>query len=236
MLSPLLTQSIPSAKLLGFERYMSDMHSDCHPGYATLNTYQINRKYIVLLPEEKTDEELMESYRDGDLLAFDLLYNRFKDLLYRYLARQSGNLTLAEEIFQETWLALIKHRKSYKVKSKFKTYLFHIAHNKIIDYYRSQQRTKAELISYDQDYESLPLETEPDTGLEHQADISKKHEYLLSLLDKLTAAQRDVFLMHEETGMTLNEIAEVMDVSRDTVKSRLRYALQKLRQGMGRYT
>jgi len=176
----------------------------------------------------------MESYRDGDLQAFDLLFTRFKDILYRYLARQTGNFAIAEEIFQETWAALIKHRNNYTVKAKFKTYLFHIAHNKLIDFYRSKQNTKSDIVSYDEQQEEMIVEDQADISVEHQTDIQNKYEHLLKLLDKLPASQRDVFLMHEEAGMTLIEIADVMRVSRDTVKSRLRYALQRLRSGMRR--
>jgi len=178
----------------------------------------------------------MEIYRDGDLQAFDLLFSRFKDILYRYLARQTGNFAIAEEIFQDTWAALIKHRKNYTVKAKFKTYLFHIAHNKLIDFYRSKQNNKTDIVSYDEYQEEIIISDEPEKNPEHQTDIANKYEYLLALLDKLPAAQRDAFLMHEEAGMTLIEIADVMGVSRDTVKSRLRYALQRLRTGMRRLT
>jgi len=177
----------------------------------------------------------MEIYRDGDLQAFDLLFNRFKDILYRYLARQTGNFAIAEEIFQETWAALIKHRKNYTVKAKFKTYLFHIAHNKLIDFYRSKQNAKSDIVSYDEQQDEMIVEEQANKSIEHHADVQSKYNHLLTLLEKLPAAQRDVFLMHEEAGMTLVEIADVMSVSRDTVKSRLRYALQRLRSGMRRF-
>jgi len=186
----------------------------------------------VLLSEEKSDEQLMEIYRDGDLQAFDLLFGRFKDILYRYLVRQTGNFAIAEEIFQDSWAALIKHRKNYTVKAKFKTYLFHIAHNKLIDFYRSKQNNNSDIVSYDEHQEDFSISDENEKSIEHQTDVTSKYQFLLTLLDKLPAAQRDAFLMHEEAGMTLIEIADVMGVSRDTVKSRLRYALQRLRTGM----
>ena len=230
MTNSLYTQSVTSAK------HLLHRHSDCHAGYGTLCFSRFSQIYIVLLPEEKTDEQLMEAYRDGDIQAFDQLFSRFKDILYRYLARQSGNFSIAEEIFQDSWAAIIKHRKTYKVKSRFKTYLFHIAHNKLIDYYRSQKNSKDDIVSYDEYNEELYTDLDIDKGLEYQADVLNKHEYLLSLLNKLPSAQRDVFLMHEEAGMSLIEIAEIMSVSRDTVKSRLRYALQRLRQGMERFS
>lgn len=174
----------------------------------------------------------MEAYRDGNVQAFDHLYSRLKDPLYRYLLRQTGDNHLAEEIFQDAWSAIIKHHKSYSVKSKFRTYLYHVAHNKLIDYYRANNRQ--ELQSYDeQDNDTEYFQTESD-GVEHSIDIQNRFEHLQRLLARLPAAQRDIFLLHQESGLTLSEIAESMQVPLDTVKSRLKYALAKLRRGMER--
>ena len=180
---------------------------------------------------QASDEDLMESYRDGDVQAFNSLFVRYRDVLFRYLVRQSGNRSIAEEMFQEVWAGLIKHRHNYRVEAKFKTYLFHIAHNKLIDYYRANSRMDA--VSYEESEHEIN-EAFSQQQPEQLADTQSKINKLFELLDKMPAAQRDVFLMHEETGMSLPEIAEAMGVSRDTVKSRLRYALQRLRRGMGR--
>lgn len=175
----------------------------------------------------------MEAWRDGSVGAFDLLFERYQGMLYRYLLRQSGQTAAAEELFQEVWAALIKHRLSYTVKAKFRTYLFHIAHSKLIDHYR--QSDKHSVLSYEDDDLNLQQISEAVEQPEHQADIRTKLERLLVLLAQLPAAQREIFLLHEEAGMGLTEIAEAMNVSRDTVKSRLRYALEKLRKGMRAY-
>ena len=182
---------------------------------------------------ERSDEQLMLAYRDGDVAAFDVLFGRYKDMLYRYLVRQSGNAALAEEMFQEVWAGLIRQREAYSVQAKFRTYLFHIAHNKLIDYYRSRSRVDA--VSYDEDAHDMADDSDAQNRPEHQADVAQRTAHLLALLEKLPAAQREVFLMHEEAGMSLAEIAETMQVSRDTIKSRLRYALARLRRGMERY-
>lgn len=184
------------------------------------------------------DEQLMEAYRDGDAGAFDQLFTRYKDILYRYLVRQSGNAALAEEMFQEVWAGLIKHRARYTVSAKFKTYLFHIAHNKLIDYYRTNARYDS--VSYEETEhdvaDQFDARSESMNQPDHHADVTHKVARLMQQIEKLPAAQRDVFLLHEESGMSLAEIAEVMAVSRDTAKSRLRYALQRLRRGMERYS
>ena len=82
------------------------------------------------------DEELMNRYRDGDAHAFEVLYTRHKGPLYRYLLRQCGAAALAEELFQDVWMKLIRARERYEARAKFTTYLYHLAHNRLIDHYR----------------------------------------------------------------------------------------------------
>jgi len=216
-----------------------DLCADCRTAYGMLEYCLRRLRYIVFLFKDKSDEQLMEAYRDGNLKAFDMLYNRFKNNLFRYLYRQLGNEAVAEEIFQDSWAAVIKHRKTYTVKSKFKTYLFHIAHNKLIDYYRSKHHSKQDMISYDDSDDAICDQNQYNDetvkkDISDDVDTLFKHEQLMYFIGKLPREQRDAFLMHEESGMTLVEIAKVMNVSRDTVKSRLRYALQKLRFDMER--
>jgi len=172
----------------------------------------------------------MEAWRDGDIASFDVLFDRHKDMLYRYLNRQTGNHAHAEEVFQEVWTALIKNRKSYTVRAKFRTYLFHIAHSRLIDYYR--QFDKHSALSYEEHDIQSGQVIETHEQPEGQVDTQHKLASLMQLLDKLPAAQREIFLLHEESGLGLSEIAETLGISRDTVKSRLRYALDKLRKGM----
>src|SRR5262245_56603504 len=85
---------------------------------------------------ESSDEDLMLLYRDGDAGAFDALYARHKGGLYRYLLRQCRNQALAEELFQDVWMNLTRARTSYTVEARFTTYLYRLAHNRLIDHYR----------------------------------------------------------------------------------------------------
>lgn len=231
--------SMPAIQLINYLESGTNCttgHSNPCTIYARLGASLVSQLQVNPLNQEKTDEHLMEEYRDGDINAFDQLFVRFKDPLYRYLSRQTGRPEIAEELIQEVWAAIIKNRHSYTARSKFTTYLYHIAHNKLIDHYRSSKAKEAELRSYDIDDEEVLIIDQSKTQLCEQTDTQTQYEYLMSLLDNLPAAQRDVFLMHEETGMTLIEIAQVMGVSRETVKSRLKYALQKLRSGMRRFS
>lgn len=179
---------------------------------------------------DDTDENLMLKYSDGETSAFELLYQRHKGGLYRYLLRQCKNTSYAEEIFQETWMNVIKSRKKYSVKAQFKTYLFRIAHNRLIDHYR---RSQSGLPSSYTDDSSNEIEGAISLQPEYQAGMLKKGETLLNALSLLPDAQRETFLLREESGLDITEIAEISGVNRETVKSRLRYALKNLKKLIG---
>jgi RNA polymerase sigma-70 factor (ECF subfamily) len=180
------------------------------------------------------DEELMNRYRDGDAHAFEVLYTRHKGPLYRYLLRQCGVAALAEELFQDIWMNLIKARSRYEPRARFTTWLYTLAHNRLVDHYRRQAAGVP--ISYDDDPDDTPLieqvadseVRQPDNEFERRRQVQQ----LLELLAQLPEAQREAFLLREESGLSLEEIAAVTGVNAETAKSRLRYALVKLRQGM----
>ena len=187
------------------------------------------------------DEELMNRYRDGDAHAFEVLYTRHKGPLYRYLLRQCGAAALAEELFQDVWMKLIRARERYEARAKFTTWLYTLAHNRLIDHYR---RAKAGVpISYDP-FDRAQDRDDPDEPLIEQVADSAAHEpdneldrrrlgqRLLAQIAALPEAQREAFLLREESGLSLEEIAAVTGVNAETAKSRLRYALTKLRQGL----
>jgi RNA polymerase sigma-70 factor (ECF subfamily) len=184
---------------------------------------------------ESSDEELMLLYRDGDAGAFDALYARHKGGLYRYLLRQCRDPALAEELFQDVWMNLTRARASYTVQAKFTTYLYRLAHNRLIDHYR--KHAHAVVASFDDEGDPL-LESlvddhaqPPDTAY----DVKRQASELLKLIGELPAPQREAFLLQQESGMSLEEVAAATGVSRETVKSRLRYATARLRQGMGKW-
>ena len=176
---------------------------------------------------EETDEELMQSYGAGNAGAFERLYVRHKGPLYRYLLRQIGNAESVEEIYQDVWMQLIRHRNNYRPSAKFKTYLFHIAHNKLIDYYRSNNR------GIPVSYTDPALERQhddPKQGPMHSVARKQMMDQLLRVLSNLPEAQREAWLLKEEGGLTAGEIADATGVSVEAAKSRLRYAVGKLRR------
>lgn len=185
--------------------------------------------------EEMSDEALMLAYRDGDAAAFEALYRRWRSRLYRYLVRQCGAAAQADELFQDVWLKVVNARKGYEAAAKFSTWLFRIAHNRLIDHYRAQGRS--EIVSYDDDPEdadrvaSLPAAAataQPEALLERKALAQE----LVRHIEALPAAQRETFLLSEEGELTLEEIAAATGTNRETAKSRLRYAVNKLRSAL----
>jgi len=182
---------------------------------------------------DSSDEDLMLLYRDGDAGAFDALYARHKGGLYRYFLRQCRDAAAAEEMFQDVWMNLVRARKSYTVQAKFTTYFYRLAHNRLMDHYRRNQSRPAALSFEDAGDETIlevPDERErpADDALDHKRQAAR----LLELISDLPEAQREAFLLQQEGGMSVEAIAEATGVSRETAKSRLRYAMAKLRHGM----
>ncbi|HYC44080.1 MAG TPA: sigma-70 family RNA polymerase sigma factor [Burkholderiales bacterium] len=175
----------------------------------------------------------MLAYRDGSAGAFDELYRRHKGALFRYLLRQCRDAGAAEELFQDVWLNLVRARASYTVTAKFTTYLYRLAHNRLIDHYR--RRAPTALVSFVDDEEAPQVaagrDIEPDVAYEARAQAKR----LLALVEALPAAQREAFVLQQEAGMSIEEIAEATGVARETAKSRLRYAMAKLREGMSEW-
>jgi RNA polymerase sigma factor (sigma-70 family) len=169
-----------------------------------------------------TDEQLMLRYRDGDAEAFASLYQRHRGPLYRYLRHGCGHPATAEELFQDVWTGLIKARTGYRVEASFTTWLYRLAHNRLVDHYRRTQ------IRWE-DNASLPEHPDPAPGQEqlvHDADCVAR---LQTALGNLPAAQREAFVLREETDLSLEQIGALAGVGRETLKSRLRYALKYLR-------
>lgn len=173
----------------------------------------------------------MLAYRDGNVSAFDELYRRHRAPLYRYLLRQCRDTAAAEELVQDIWTNLIRARASYTVAARFTTYLYRLAHNRLIDHYRRQ--APAALVSFDVDDADFPDPPAPTRdGPETAHEVKEQAARLLELLQALPAAQREAFVLQHEAGMSIEEIAAVAGVTRETAKSRLRYAVAKLREGM----
>ena len=178
--------------------------------------------------DAQSDEALMSAYADGDASAFDMLYERHKGPLYRYFTRQLSE-SEANDCFQVLWEKLIGNRDRYRPDSAFRSYLFTIAHNVLMDHFRKQGR-----IGPESDTEPDHL-TEQGAGPETDHERGELIEKLHGLIRSLPNPQREAWLLRQETTFSTADIARVTGTSEEGVKSRLRYAREKLKQGMARY-
>lgn len=171
-------------------------------------------------------EELMKRYRRGDEAAFQQLYECYRSPLLRFVRRMSLDAAEAEEIAQETWMAVILGRERYTPKARFVTYLFSIARRRTMDRWRRRGRTFEQMREGDSSIEAEgPCTCEP----EWLAVNAALGAALVTAVSALPLLQREAFLLRAEGGLGLEEIAQVTGTNQETAKSRLRYALQKLR-------
>ena len=182
--------------------------------------------YAPAMVHEPDDSALMLRYQEGDVTAFDVLYRRHKDAIYRYLLRLCGHRDTAEDIFQEVWGKIVKARSSYRPTAKFTTFLYRVAHNCFIDHLRRNKR-HASNTTFEPERHSDQGET-----LELATERSLARERLELALGTLPDEQRDAFLLSEEGGLSMDQIASVTGCNRETAKSRVRYAVNKLRSAI----
>lgn len=177
--------------------------------------------------DDASDEDLMLRYGAGEDTAFAVLYARHRVRLLRYLARLVGNQAVAEELYQETWGRVIEARGRYQPSARFLAWVYRIAHHLAIDHLRRMQPT----VSADEALLEFPANPGDDPAL--GLDDEQRLRRLLTLVEELPPEQRSVLLLRAEGDLTLEEIAANIGTGRETIKSRLRYALAKLRAALG---
>ena len=190
--------------------------------------------------QDEADEDLMVQYQRGEVRAFEILLTRHRRPVYNFILRFVGDKETAEDLLQEAFLRVIKGADAYKRQAKFTTWLYTIARNLCTDQSWRAKHRKAQ--SLDQ-----PLSSAPDSGTlldilpKNQLGVDREtisrelHLKLHGALAKLGEEQREVFLMREFLDMPFKQIAEVVGVPENTVKSRMRYALEKLRLELDEY-
>jgi RNA polymerase sigma-70 factor (ECF subfamily) len=166
----------------------------------------------------------MQAYAGGDVAAFEMLYRRHKDALYRYFLRATSSPDAAAEMFQDVWHNLIQARSRYRPDAPFGAYLFKLAHNRLMDHFR--MRRPSDPVPDDL---PAPEHERPDQTVARRLEAAR----LLRALALLPPEQREIIVLREERDLTLEQIAAIQGVGRETVKSRLRYALAKLREVLG---
>jgi RNA polymerase sigma factor (sigma-70 family) len=184
-----------------------------------------------LATDLRTDEALMLAYRGGEGAAFEALYARWRGPLYRYFLRQCGHSGEADELYQDVFMRVIGAAAGYEPTAKFTTWLFRIAHNRLVDHWRKSGREPVDPLPSDEDGGDCAFDPPAPEGAapERREEQRQLGAALIVALNELPEVQREAFLLAEEGGLTLEEIAAVSGVGRETIKSRLRYATAKLR-------
>jgi RNA polymerase sigma-70 factor (ECF subfamily) len=187
------------------------------------------------------DEDLMQAYAGGDVAAFRMLYARHEQALLRFVRRILGaaGAAQAEEVFQETWMRIIAARASFAPQgAAWRTWAYTIAHNAAVDRLRTMGRETTPEPNEDG---SDPLDWLAATlDIAHPSTEDEAHwraagRQLLDCLERLPAPQRAAFLLHHEDGASVEDLAERLGLPFETAKSRLRYAMRKLKGCMGAY-
>jgi RNA polymerase sigma-70 factor, ECF subfamily len=173
------------------------------------------------------DATLMLAYARGEAAAFDALYARHRGTLYRFLLRSARDPRLAEELFQETWSRVVSARARYTPQAKFSTWLLQIAHNLLID----SHRRKRSVATGEEAEHALAQVAMPDHAQpEHVLSEFERRRRLQRAIEALPDEQRTAVLLRLENDLSVEEIAQVTGVGRETAKSRLRYAMNRLRE------
>ena len=201
------------------------------------------------MPPDRTDDALMKAYAAGDTAAFEQLYARHQAALYRFVRRLLGTALSGQvdEVFQDTWLRVVNARERWAPQgATFRTWLFTLAHHRVIDVLRRSGREVA-LDAFEGDGDDEPWQPDaaawqhwpaPPSAAPHSDDLvfwRRAGERLLGCLEQLPLAQRSAFLLHHDDGLSLDEVARALEVGFETAKTRLRYAMSKLRTCMGAY-
>jgi RNA polymerase sigma-70 factor (ECF subfamily) len=182
--------------------------------------------------KEVTDEQLALLYAEGNNKAFDELLSRTNDKLFTYIMYMVKDETLANDLFQETYIkAIVKLRNhQYNPSGKFIFWMTRIAHNVIIDHFRDQKSENIVEQRKDNDLQNLKMNSVLDTYRESELVNEQIKNDVVKLMNSLPDTQREVVYMRFFQEMSFKEIAEETGVSINTSLGRMRYALINLRK------
>lgn len=183
---------------------------------------------------DRSDEELMLAYRGGDTRAFETLLMRHGSGIYRFALRFLGDRMRAEEVVQESFLRILRSAPRYEHRSSFRNYLYRVARNLCLDLVRKEPRARLQTRSNGPCGAGMESVPDSNPGPDLCVESEQLRFVIFKSLQGLPPEQREVFLLKEVRGMKLQDVAEVTGANLNTVKSRLRYALQALREALSR--
>ncbi|HET9952924.1 MAG TPA: RNA polymerase sigma factor [Polyangiaceae bacterium] len=189
---------------------------------------------------DATDEMLMVRYQRGDAEAFATLARRHTRPVYNFVLRKLRDVAAAEDVAQEVFLRVVQNAGEFKHEARFSTWLYSIARNSCVDHQRRMSHRRHASLDRPapgKSEASEPLgahlpDLRPDGNAERSYVSSKVQASILNALDALPDDQREVFLLREVANLPFKEIAVVTDTPENTVKSRMRYALDRLREAL----
>ena len=181
------------------------------------------------------DRELISLYKNkSDNNSARIIMERYRIRLYNYILRKTGNEKDAEDIYQTVWLKIFKNIKGYKEQNKFSNYLFFVATNTVYDYYRISSKNKENLIDSENEKKEQMLNNikSNDHNPESELIRKEKNKKLEKVITTLPDKQKEVILLRSE-GFTFKEISKITSSSINSVLSRMRYAVDKLKNELG---
>lgn len=187
------------------------------------------------VPDAVTDENLMMHYVSGQVAAFNNLYTRHETGVWRYIFRSVKNPSIADELSQELWFSVVRAAPTYQAGlngAKFKTWLFTMAHHRVVDYWRAfKPHESTDMSSPEDDGLVQHAQLIADSGFGPLRQIQSREQALalIAAVQALPNEQREAFLLQAEGDMDVQDIATATAVSFETAKSRLRYARSKLK-------
>ncbi len=190
--------------------------------------------------ETQSDEQLLELYIGGELTAMEVLLERHEKPLFNFVLRQIGDRARAEDLLQETFLRLVEHAGTFEGHARLRTWLFRIARNQCIDEGRKRVHRRHPSLDAAQSSDGEGATLYDRIGAKgpsaERSTVAKEVGVAMSLaIEALPEDQREVFLLRQSKQLSFKEIGEITGVSENTVKSRMRYALERLQSALAEY-
>lgn len=180
------------------------------------------------------DSILVRNYIDGNEKAFEVLVMRHKDKIHRYIHLKVKDQLLAEDIFQETFIKVIRTIKlgSYNEDGKFLPWVMRIAHNLVIDHFRKSNKVRmiSESSSKNEDFNIFSTLALEDLNVQDQIALDELKNQMVNLIEHLPDSQREILKQRIFQDLSFKEIADMEEISINTALGRMRYALINLRK------
>jgi RNA polymerase sigma-70 factor, ECF subfamily len=185
---------------------------------------------------EWNDQDLVKSYVGGNETALNLLLEKHQSQIFHYILSKIKNRDLSNDIFQDTFIKVIRTLKSgnYNEEGKFLPWVMRIAHNLVIDHFRRESKVRfvSESSSASEEYNVFSLIRDEGLNVEQQISKSELEAQVANFIDYLPENQKEILVMRIYQDMSFKEIAELKDVSINTALGRMRYAIMNIRKLM----